>query len=41
MSGPWPEKWLIEKAEAFNISTLEELDNSEWVSVLRESLKVE
>lgn len=41
MSGPWPEKWLIEKAEAFNISTLEELDSSEWVSVLRESLKVE
>ena len=41
MSGPWPEKWLIEKAEAFNISTLEELDKSEWVKVLRESLRVE
>ncbi|WP_195469519.1 helicase-exonuclease AddAB subunit AddA [Clostridium sp. D43t1_170807_H7] len=41
MSGPWPEKWVIEKAEAFNISTLEELDKSEWVKVLRESLRVE
>ena len=25
MSGPWPERWLIEKAEEFNISTLEGL----------------
>lgn len=41
MSGPWPDKWLIERAEEFNISTLEELDNSKWVSVLRESLRVE
>ena len=41
MSGPWPERWLIEKAEAFNISTLEELDKSEWVNVLKESLRVE
>ena len=24
MSGPWPEKWLTESAEAFNISTQEE-----------------
>ena len=41
MSGPWPEKWLKESAEAFNISTLEELNNSKWVQVLRESIKVE
>ena len=41
MSGPWPEQWLMEKAEAFNISTLEELDKSEWVKVLKESLRVE
>ena len=34
MSGPWPEKWLIEKAEAFNISTLEELDFGKLESVL-------
>lgn len=41
MSGPWPGKWLIEKAEAFNITTLEELDKSEWVKVLKDSLRVE
>ena len=41
MSGPWPEKWLIEKAEVFNINTLEELDKTEWVKVLKDSLRVE
>ena len=41
MSGPWPEKWLIEKAEAFNINTLEELDKTEWIKVLKDSLRVE
>ena len=41
MSGPWPEQWLIEKAEDFNISTIEELDKSPWVKVLKDSLKVE
>ena len=33
MSGPWPEKWLIEKAEAFNISTLEELDKLSLIHI--------
>lgn len=41
MSGPWPEKWLYEKAEEFNINTLEELNNTAWVSVLKENIKVE
>lgn len=41
MSGPWPEKWLTEKAEDFNINTLEELDKTEWVKVLKDSLRVE
>ncbi|WP_294394558.1 helicase-exonuclease AddAB subunit AddA [uncultured Clostridium sp.] len=41
MSGPWPEKWLTESAEAFNISTQEELNNSAWVQVLKESISVE
>ena len=41
MSGPWPEKWLKDSAEAFNISTLKELDNSKWVKVLTESIKIE
>ena len=41
MSGPWPEKWLKESAEAFNISTQEELDKSRWVQILKDSIKIE
>ncbi|AGX41098.1 helicase-exonuclease AddAB subunit AddA [Clostridium saccharobutylicum] len=41
MSGPWPERWLIDSAEEFNIKTLEELNNSKWVKVLNESVSVE
>lgn len=41
MSGPWPGKWLIEKAEEFNIKTVEELNKTEWVKVLKENIRVE
>ncbi|WP_394882737.1 helicase-exonuclease AddAB subunit AddA [Clostridium baratii] len=41
MSGPWPEKWLIEKAEEFNISSLEELDKTVWVEVLKNDINME
>jgi ATP-dependent helicase/nuclease subunit A len=41
MSGPWPEKWLVEKAEEFNINTIEDLDSSNWMKILKENLKVE
>lgn len=41
MSGPWPEKWLRDSAELFKINTLEELDKTEWVKVLSDSIKVE
>ena len=41
MSGPWPESWLIEKAEEFNINTLEELDKTKWVEVLKDNIRVE
>lgn len=41
MSGPWPENWLKENAEAFNIETMEKLNNSKWVLVLKNSIKVE
>ena len=41
MSGPWPEKWLREKAEAFNISSLDELDNTIWVKVLKNDIEME
>ena len=35
MSGPWPQQWLKEKAEDFNISTLEEFDKSGKKNLLR------
>ena len=41
MSGPWPEKWLKDSAEAFNIKTIEELDNSLWIKILKDNIKVE
>ena len=41
MSGPWPEKWLSDKAEEFNIDTLAQLNATEWIKVLKESLEVE
>ena len=41
MSGPWPEKWLREKSDEFNISTKEELIKSSWVQVLMESLDLQ
>lgn len=41
MSGPWPEKWLREKAEAFNINSLNELDNTIWVKVLKSDIEME
>ncbi|ETJ34927.1 ATP-dependent helicase/nuclease subunit A, partial [human gut metagenome] len=33
--------WLKENAEAFNIETMEKLNNSKWVLVLKNSIKVE
>lgn len=41
MSGPWPEKWLLEKAEEFNINSVEELDKTNWSNVLKESIAIE
>ena len=41
MSGPWPEKWLTEKAEEFNISSLEEFDKTVWVEVLKNDINME
>ena len=36
-----PEKWLREKAEAFNIQSKDELSETEWVKVLTENLELE
>ncbi len=41
MSGPWPEKWLNDSAEAFKINTLEDLNQTKWVKILSESIKIE
>ena len=41
MSGPWPETWLNDSAEAFKINTLEELNQTNWVKILAENIKIE
>ncbi|PRR81572.1 helicase-exonuclease AddAB subunit AddA [Clostridium vincentii] len=41
MSGPWPEKWLREKSEEFNISSRDKLENSKWVEVLKQNIELE
>lgn len=41
MSGPWPQRWLRDKSEEFNISTIEELDKSSWMNVFIENLVIE
>jgi len=41
MSGPWPERWLKEKAEEFNIKSLDELDDTVWVKVLKNDIEME
>ena len=41
MSGPWPEKWLNDSAEAFKVSTLEELNKTKWVKILALNIKIE
>lgn len=38
MSGPWPSVWLREKAQEFNINSLDELEKASWYKVLKESL---
>ncbi|WP_244834170.1 helicase-exonuclease AddAB subunit AddA [Clostridium sp. BJN0001] len=41
MSNPWPEKWLNEKSNDFNISTVSELEHTKWITVLKENMKIE
>ncbi|MBU5889983.1 hypothetical protein JVV71_21990, partial [Vibrio cholerae O1] len=38
MSGPWPETWLKDKVEEFNINSIEELEGKKWIEVLKESI---
>jgi ATP-dependent helicase/nuclease subunit A len=41
MSGPWPEKWLREKAEEFNIEEDFEIGESSWGKLLKENIELE
>ncbi|OPJ57715.1 helicase-exonuclease AddAB subunit AddA [Clostridium chromiireducens] len=41
MSGPWPEKWLNDSTEAFNIKSIEELNRTKWVKVLADNVRIE
>lgn len=41
MSGSWPEKWLIDKAEEFNISEDFDISESIWGKVLLQGAQVE
>lgn len=41
MSGPWPEKWLVESAESFNIDTIEDLNNTSWIKILKQTIDIE
>lgn len=41
MSGPWPEKWLVNNAERFNIETIEELNKTIWIEILKETISIE
>ena len=41
MSGPWPEKWLKDSAESFNIETIEDLNKTEWIRILKETIYIE
>lgn len=34
-SHPWPEHWLRETAKAYEVGTIEELEQSDWVACLR------
>lgn len=41
MSGPWPENWLKEKVEEFNINSVSELENKLWIKVLKENISLD
>lgn len=41
MSGPWPEKWLVNNAEKFNIETIEDLNKTIWIDILRDTIRIE
>lgn len=40
MSGPWPDKWLVNNAERFNIETIDDLNKTIWIDILKETIKI-
>ena len=36
MSYPWPEKWLLKQKDNFSLSSLEEMEETEWMQLLKE-----
>lgn len=41
MSGPWPNKWLLEKAEEYNLKEASDIDKTLWSKVIIEGLQLE
>jgi len=41
MSSPWPEKWLNEASEDFNVGEAFDFGESKWAKVLKDNLKIE
>ncbi|MDU3526189.1 helicase-exonuclease AddAB subunit AddA [Clostridium sp.] len=41
MSGPWPDKWLVNNAERFNIETIDDLNKTIWIDILKETINIE
>lgn len=41
MSGPWPKSWLKEKAEEFNIESIDDINDLPWGIELRNSVKID
>jgi ATP-dependent exoDNAse (exonuclease V) beta subunit (contains helicase and exonuclease domains) len=41
MSGPWPERWLREKAEEFNVPEDMDIGATAWGKVILESIEIE
>lgn len=41
MSGPWPEQWLMEKAEEYNLDNIDQIDKSIWSKTILEGLELE
>jgi len=39
MSAPWPEKWMADRQKAFEIETMEDMNNTSWMQELLKYIK--